>query len=172
MLYVSDVKEVGLKKIVSVTDTDDNVVESIESKKLAEMIENDKDLHVYGASYWNHDVECTVLTPNTRCNSDRLRSLIDKWRNVHNQWSGAHVEDYLACIEVGVVIEVQWETRTSSGSTAKGVSVLQKSGIDEWRYKDTSNVASGSIFNSCMAAWALEVACIYAKPIRFNVKNP
>lgn len=167
MFYVSSIVDENTK--IGVTDTEDGVEDFFTNKELAKIVKEDK-INVYGASYYNYEVECTVLTPNITLLSSKLKELLDAWRKFHNPWTGHPVEDYLACAKIGTKIVVDYsyvgdgDRRQHNCST-----ILKKIGDDKWSYKDDENTMSGKVDDSRFAAWALEVSCIYSRPKRIGV---
>lgn len=167
MFYVSSIPNEHYK--IGVTDTEDGVEDFFTNKELAKIVKEDK-INVYGVSYYNYKVTCTVLKPNQTINSSELQRRLADWKKVHNQWTGEPVENYLAEAKTGTLITVDYsyvgdgDRRQHNCST-----ILKKIGDDKWSYKDDENTMSGKVDDSRFAAWALEVACIYSRPKRIGV---
>lgn len=153
MYYISSKKD----NRFGVTDTKDNVEELYREDEIAYFI-RDKGLSIEGAYVFNHKADCTVLHPFKCLSKTVLLSLLKAWKELHNPWTGYPVQWYLAEAEVGTRITVDYHDKSY-----KGRSELVKLSIDEWKFIDTGNTASGDIGNHAFAAWALEVACIYNK---------
>lgn len=66
MFYVSSVVDENTK--IGVTDTEDGVEDFFTNRELAKIVKEDK-INVYGASYYNYKVTCTVLKPNQTISS-------------------------------------------------------------------------------------------------------
>lgn len=168
MFYVSSV--VDEERKIGVTDTEDGVEDFFTNKELTKIVHKDK-IVVYGASYYNYRVTCTVLEPNKKINSSELRKRIENWGRVHNSWTGEPVENYLAEAKIGTVVTVDYISTSDADRRlkSKGCTVIKKVGDDKWTYEDTSNIASGRTGNSKFAAWTLEVACLYNTLQRIGV---
>ena len=166
MFYVSKVLN---KDKIGVVDTDDGIEEFFDNKSLVKIIK-EKGIEIYGAYCYNNIAECEPLVINQTLDVAKLRSLLDNWKNIHNQWSGYPVENYLASAKVGTVIVVDYKyygdgTKRWHDSTT----YLKKLGIDKWHYKDVENSFDGKEGDSRFAAWALEVSCIYSTLKRITI---
>lgn len=167
MFYVSSVPNEHYK--IGVTDTEDGVEDFFSNKELAKIVHEDK-INVYGASYYNYEVECTVLTPNITISSSKLKELLDAWRKLHNPWTGHPVEDYLACAKIGTKIVVDYSyVGDGDRRLHNSQSIITKLADEKWKFEDNDNMADGEIGDSKFAAWALEVSCIYSRPKRIGV---
>ena len=167
MFYVSSVVDENTK--IGVTDTEDGVEDFFTNKELTKIVKENK-INVYGASYYNYKVTCTILKPNQDIDSSELRRRLDDWKKVHNQWTGEPVENYLAEARIGTLIIVDY-SYTGDGDRRQHTcsTMLKKIEDDKWLYKDDSNTMSGNVGDSKFAAWALEVACIHGRPRRIGV---
>lgn len=160
MLYISSVIDKDLK--IGITDTDDNVEEFYTDSQIVTFLKKNK-LNIYGTSYYNYKANCTPIKINQTLDAHTLNSLLRKWKEVHNQWSGYPVEDYLASAKIGTAIRVEYVYRASSGDNKFGVSQLAKLDYDKWYYLDKDNIMSGNTGDSRFAAHCLETACIYSR---------
>lgn len=151
MFYVSSVVDENYK--IGVTDTDDGVENFFTNKELSGIV-HDKKIKVYGTSYYNYRVDCTVLKPNQVLSSGKLQALLRKWRAVHNRWNGYPVEDYLAMCRVDSKIIVNY---ISTDILKQSTTTLVKLDVDKWRYTDDNNTMSDTIDNSVFAAWCLDI---------------
>ena len=167
MFYISSQK--GDK--YGVTDTNDGVEEFYSTKELAKLYESNKNLVIYGTSYYNHDMECTVLELGKVLSVGELKGRIKKWREVHNQWSGYPVRDYLAEAVVGTVIYVDYVTETSSGTLMSGRTKLHKTGVDTWKYDDSSSSFDGVVYDTNRACGFLEVATVYSRVKKIGIER-
>lgn len=153
MFYVSSVLDEDYK--IGVTDTDDGVENFFTNKELSRIV-HDKKIKVYGTSYYNYRVDCTVLKPNQVLSSSKLQTLLRKWRAVHNRWNGYPVEDYLAMCRVGSKIIVDYSYPVN-GALKQGITTLVKLDTDKWKYTDTNNTFSDTIADSVFASWCLDI---------------
>ena len=167
MFYVSSVVDENTK--IGVTDTEDGVEDFFTNKELTKIVKDDK-INVYGASYFNYKVTCTVLKPNKTLNSSELKLRLENWKKVHNQWTGEPVENYLAEAKIGTTINVIYSF-VGDGDRRQHTceTVLKKIGDDKWSYVDDTNTMSGKVGDSKFAAWALEVSCIYNRLKRLDI---
>lgn len=168
MFYVSSIKNDSL---YGITDTRDGVEEFYTDAQIVKFLTKDK-LDIYGTSYFNYKSNCAVVSIDMDLNETKLKSLIQEWGKVHNQWTGHKVEDYLASSKIGTKIIVDYVVHPDGGGRpVSATTVIKRLSYDEWLFEDTDNVASGERGNSRFAAWALEVACLYSKPRNITVIN-
>lgn len=165
MFYVSSID--GEK--IGVTDTRDGKEEFYTDSQIAKFLK-DKVADIYGTDYYNHKANCTVIEINKTITSTKLKSLIANWREVHNRWTGHPVEDYLASAKIGTKVIVEYiYTGDGDRRPSRGTTVIEKLSYDEWLYKDEDNTMSGKTGDSRFAAWCLEVACIYGRPLSISI---
>lgn len=164
MFYVSSISEDGK---IGITDTRDSVEEFYTDSQVCNFLNKDK-IDIYGTSYYNYHSNCTVLRLNQKLSKKKLVKLIDDWRKLHNQWKGYVVEDYLAESRIGSVIRVEYESESSSGDICSYSLSMKRLSYDEWLIRDEGQdlQESGS---SRLAAYHLEVACIYSKCKSLNI---
>lgn len=169
MFYVSAVHDGQSKSNkIGITDTNDGIEEIWTNKDLVKVVES-KVAYVYGVSIFNHIAECIPIKMNTRLSQVKLVSLLKKWREVHNPWTGAPVEAYLASAKIGTRIVVNYVSTGSSGQTIKGTTELTRLDYDTWHYEDTDNISSGENCNTSLATHHLEVAALYSKPTQILI---
>lgn len=160
MLYISKVES---ESRITVTDTEDGVSEIYTDSQIARFISKYK-LNIYGTSYYNYKANCTPLTLNKKLSIPRLKKLLEDWKKLHNQWTGYPVEDYLAELQIGTVITVEYhDNYPESNRVFYGKSQLKKIGQDSWYFEDTNNIASGDVGDSRFGAQCLESSCVYCK---------
>lgn len=165
MFYVSSVIDKDRK--IGVTDTKDGVEEFYTDAQVAKFLVEDK-IDIYGTSYYNYKANCTALKINQILSVSKLTDLVNKWKKVHNQWTGYPVEDYLAEAKIGTTIRVDYFYHADGdGRTHNGTTVIKKLNYDEWSYVDDNNCASGGKGSNRFAGWCLEVSCVYSS--RFNI---
>lgn len=156
MLYVSNVIK---DNQIEVTDTSTGKTEILSNKAIVKLVEN-KEADIYGVDVYNHKAECTPLKINQTLDILKLIALINKWRKIHNSWTAKPVEDYLACLKVGTIINVDYHDKDTAGRVFSGTTTLKKLNYDEWLFTDEENTCSGNKGDSRFAAWALDVSCI------------
>lgn len=160
MLYVADINNIDMK--IGVADTDDGVVQYCTNKELTRLV-HDMKMTIYGTSYYNHEVECTPLVLNQDFQVSKLRSLVDKWRTIHNRWNGLPVSDYLASVKVGTRFIVNGRYKGSDGIYRNERQSLWKVDVDTWTVKD--NEILGGINENCSSYEAtsyLETVSVYS----------
>ena len=170
MFYVSAVHDGQSKsnKIV-ITDTNEGIEESWTNKDWVKVIES-KVAYVYGVVVYNHIAECTPIKVNTRLSQLKLVALLKKWREVHNPWTGAPVETYLASAKIGTRIIVDYYDYTPESRTKfTGRTELTRLDYDTWHYEDTCSTFSGENCDTSRATSHLESATIYCKPTQILV---
>lgn len=161
MLYISSVDD--NKDRYGVTDTLDNVEEFYSNSQIVDFIKN-KELVIYGTSYYNHRVTCTVIKPNQSVSISKLTDLLNNWKKLHNPWTGIPVEDYLASLRVGTHIRIFYKYYgDGSRRWHDSITDLWKKGDDEWVFEDTTSTMSGRMGNSRFAAYTLEVSVVYGR---------
>jgi hypothetical protein len=166
MFYVSSQNG----NLFGVTNTETGIEEFYTDEQIAMMLKSNT-ADIYGTSYYNYKANCTPLKINIALSKSKLESLIENWRNSHNQWKGHSVEDYLAQAKIGTRIRVDYsyvgdgDRRLHSSST-----VIKKDSWDSWHYEDLENTFSGTDGDSRFAAWTLEVACLCSKSYIIRIK--
>lgn len=170
MFYVSAVHDGQSKSNkIGIIDTNDGIEEIWTNKDLVKVIEN-KVAYVYGVSVFNHIAECIPIKMNTRLSQVKLVSLLKKWKEVHNPWTEAPVEAYLASAKIGTKIIVDYYDCTPESRTKfTGRTELVRLDYDTWHYEDTCNTFSGENCDTSRATSHLEVATIYCKPTQILV---
>lgn len=161
MFFVSDIKD----NKIGITDSDDMVEEFFFESDVVRFVEKDK-LNIYGLTVYNHKTECRPMHIGVRPRKDILVGLLDKWKGVHNKWTGQIVEDYLSSLKVGTVITVDYSDKDTSGRVFRGRTEITKTNQDEWLFSDDLNTFSGKKDDSRFGAWCLEVAYIFSSQVK------
>ena len=162
MFYISSLKD----NLIGVTDTRDGIEEFYKDKDIFKLLESG--IEIYGTNKFNYKSNSNPIEIDIEIKKSKLIDLLDKWKKVHNNWTGRDVANYLASVKVGTEITVQYITKGTKGVN-RGKTVIKKLNYDEWIYEDTVNVASGRTGNHDFAAWNLEVACIYSTPVSISI---
>lgn len=152
MFYVSSIK--GSK--IGVTDTSDGIEEFFSDKQVVDMLKNK--INIFGTSLWNNSSNAKILDIDQVGSVGVLKSMIAKVRKTHNNWTLRDLANYLASLQKGTVIRIEYLYTGSYGESISSKTTLQRLDYDNWLYEDEESTFSGMKGDSDFAAWAVDVA--------------
>lgn len=153
MFFVSRVKG----NDIYIKDSKDNIEEKVKNRVIVRLME-DKILNIYGVSIYNHTAECKPISTDIKGSKTELRNLLDDLERVHNKWTLKPIEDYLASLKVGSVVQIEYKDYDSSGNIFHGTITIKKLDEDLWLYEDKNSTFTGDKGNSRFAADVLDIA--------------
>ncbi len=142
---------------IYIKDSKDNVEEKVKNRIIVRLMEK-KILNIYGVSIYNHTAECKSISVNIDGNKMELRNLLDDLKRVHNKWTLKPIEDYLASLKVGSVVQIEYEGYGSSGNIFYSTTTIKKLDEDLWLYNDEASTFTGNKGDSRFAAYMLDIA--------------
>lgn len=131
-----------------ITDTSDGVEEFYSSRKIYDLMKNNK-LLIYGASCWNNDAECDILILGKKFDSNILKSRIDTCRKLNNPWNEKPILNYLVELSAGtkfIISATDYTPETHRPFTVK--SMFIKKDVDSWFFDSDEHVGGNQYYNN------------------------